>query len=182
MNVKFPLMHEVHCHTCCSRFQAWDKTFPFELETVSSPCIIMGIVPHLPVYLSNEWIPCRPAWHTYGIRLCSILILHCQIIYNRTGFIKLHERQHGMQHRQGVRRVIINKWTIQGGTFYGKERNGSRRNSKVQYPFRLQKISAFRHKYCWMLHTIQNTTLPVVWKHFILTWKFPRQSTFVRTE
>jgi len=52
MNVTFPLMH-----TCCNRFQAWYKTFPFELETVSSPCIIMGIVPHLLVYWSSDEFP-----------------------------------------------------------------------------------------------------------------------------
>lgn len=130
LHVTFPLIHEVHYHTCCSRFQAWDKTFPFELETVSSPCIIMGVVPHLLVYLSSEWIPCRPAWHTYRIRLCSIPILHCQIIYNRTGFIKLHKRQYGIHHRQGVQQVITNIWTILGRTFYAKRRNGSRWNSK----------------------------------------------------
>jgi len=35
-----------------------------------------------------------------------------------------------MQHRQGVQRVITNKWTTEGRTFCAKRRNGSRRNSK----------------------------------------------------
>ena len=182
MNVTFPLMHEVHCHTCCNRFQAWNKTFPFELETVSSPCIIMGIVPHLLVYWSSEWIPCRPAWHTYLIRLCSILILHCQIVYNRTGFIQLHKQQNGMQQRQGVQRVITKKWTITRQNVWCKEKKWKQTKLKIKYPLRLQNINAFTQKYCCTLHNIQNITLLAVCNHFWLTWNFPRQSTFLRTE
>jgi len=35
-----------------------------------------------------------------------------------------------MQNRQGVQRVMTDKWTIQDGTFCAERRNGSRRNSK----------------------------------------------------